>query len=263
MGLTVDNKGGVDFELVDPGWYRAICYRVVDQGTHHDKNFNKDKHTILVSWELVDTVMESDEQKRPFTIHNRYTASLNEKAHLHKDLVAWRGRPFSEEELAGFSLGNIIGAPAYLNVIHKQGTGKNKDKTYSNISVIGPLPGAMAGDLPSLVNPTLKFDLDAFDDTTFKKLSDGMQKKIAESKEYQAMLNQGGPETPHVTDEEVAAQLGHEDAERQSIQQEDVGSLSAALSAPSNAEIAGAAEASFDPNSNPISVPPGSSPTPF
>ncbi len=79
------------------------------------------------------------------------------------------------------------------------------------------------------------------------------------------MLSQGGPETPHVTDEEVAAQLGHENEERSSIAAEGAPAaptLTAALDtpSPSAAQIAGEVEASFDPNANPISVPPGSSP---
>jgi len=55
---------------------------------------------------------------RPMSISKTYTASLNENATLYKDLVTWRGKSFSKEELEGFDLDKMIGAPANLEVEH-------------------------------------------------------------------------------------------------------------------------------------------------
>ena len=73
---------------------------------------------------------------KPFLIKKDYRASLHEKAGLRKDLEAWRGRPFTNVELQGFDLENVVGAPCMLNVIHKQGS---KGGTFSNIAGIMPL----------------------------------------------------------------------------------------------------------------------------
>ena len=54
----------------------------------------------------------------PRTISPRYTASLNVKSVLRRDLSAWRGRDFTQAELEEFNLRNIVGAPCLLQVIH-------------------------------------------------------------------------------------------------------------------------------------------------
>ena len=52
------------------------------------------------------------------SISKTYTASLNENATLYKDLVTWRGKSFTKEELDGFDLDKMIGAPANLEIEH-------------------------------------------------------------------------------------------------------------------------------------------------
>jgi hypothetical protein len=61
-----------------------------------------------------------------------YTVSLGKTANLRKHLERWRGRPFTAQELAGFDLDSVIGAPAMLNIVRREKDGK----TYSNIDGI-------------------------------------------------------------------------------------------------------------------------------
>jgi hypothetical protein len=59
---------------------------------------------------------------RPFAMFKNYTLSWSDKATLRIDLQAWRGRPFTAEEMRRFDLKTILGAWCMLNVIEKPGT---------------------------------------------------------------------------------------------------------------------------------------------
>lgn len=176
MAIIASNNGGGDFELAPADQHAAVCYRVIDLGTQQSEwqGTVKHKRLITISWEL-DAKM-SDE--RPFTIHKRYTLSLSEKSALRPDLEAWRGRPFTIEEEEGFDVAKLIGAPCLLQVIHAVKGGK----TYANVSSIMKLPKAMKA--PALVNETINFSLDDFNEETFMKLSENLRATIAKSPEY-------------------------------------------------------------------------------
>jgi len=76
------------------------------------------------------------EDRPPYTVSSRYTASLHEKSRLRADLQSWRGRAFSAEELAAFDLEKLIGVGCLLNVVHTARNGKQ----YADIVAIMPLP---------------------------------------------------------------------------------------------------------------------------
>jgi hypothetical protein len=90
-------------------------------------------------WELpeVKLTIEKNEETIELArvISKKYTLSLGEKANLRKDLQSWRGRSFSDDELAGFDLQSILGVNCMIQIIHT----KKNDKVYANISVITPL----------------------------------------------------------------------------------------------------------------------------
>jgi len=75
------------------------------------------------------------EDKR-FVVTKTYTASLNEKANLRKDLESWRGRPFTVEELQGFDLEKVVKAPCMLNLVAQT---TKAGKTWTGIAAIMPL----------------------------------------------------------------------------------------------------------------------------
>ena len=117
MSIKITASGG-DFEPLPEGNYTAICYKIVDQGTREEQfkdNPKKKRHTLNVSWEIPSEKMADG---RPMSISKTYTVSLNENATLYKDLVTWRGTSFTKEELEGFEIDKMIGAPATLEVEH-------------------------------------------------------------------------------------------------------------------------------------------------
>src|SRR5688572_12281842 len=114
MSLTVKDNGKT-FLPAPEGLQIARCYALIDLGIQHNDPFNNDSPKVLIGWELPAARMPDG---KPFIQHQRYTASLTESAHLRKLLESWRGRSFTEEELEGFHLKNILGIPCYLSITH-------------------------------------------------------------------------------------------------------------------------------------------------
>lgn len=197
MFLPKPSEGG-DFSPPPAGVFPAICYRLIDLGTQQTQYQGQTKHQrkVMLSWEITDTD-ERMEDGKPWTISQRYTWSMSEKATLRKTLESWRGKPFEEADFGegGFDARNLVGAPCMLSIIHADKEGK----TYANISSVTKLPkGLAAGEL---VNPKVYFSLESFDREMFASFSEGMQNIIKASPEYQALNNapatDNGYHAPH------------------------------------------------------------------
>ena len=120
------------------GVHSAVCVDEIDMGmvTNHFQPDAAPVPTVRLVWQIGEDMQDG----KPFLIKKDYRASLHEKAALRKDLEAWRGKPFTPVDLLGFDLENVVGAPATLNIIHKQGS---KGGTFSNIAGIMPLAKGM------------------------------------------------------------------------------------------------------------------------
>jgi len=183
MGLTVKDNGGGDYELIPAATYIATSFILVDLGTHHEEyqGTPKTNQKIYIGWELNDT----DSQGRPYTIGKFYTASLGQKANLRKDLIAWRGRDFTPDELDAFHLKNILGKSCSIGIIHK----KVGEYDKARISSIQALPKGTPSY--AAVNQPLVFDLDEFNSALYEKLPSFLKDEIKESIEYKAMVESG------------------------------------------------------------------------
>lgn len=184
MGTTAKDAGG-DFELTPAGTHLAICYMVADLGYQETSYGVKPK--IVIGWELPAEVMTDG---RPFAASQIYTLSLSEKANLRKDLEAWRGRPFTEAELDGFDVKNVLGKPCTLTIVHN----KNGDKTYANIASVA---GVMKGmQVPERVNDLLYFNMDEPDRAALQRLPKWVQTKIAAAHDAPEPATAGGDDEP-------------------------------------------------------------------
>lgn len=198
MSLEAKDSGGGDFQIISTGVKVARCVWMIDLGTHHNPKFDKTEHKVLVSWEVPGELMDDG---RPFFISNRYTVSLHEKANLRKDLESWRGKTFTDAELEGFDLRNVLDVPCYINVIHNESDGK----TYANIASIMPLPKEMK--CPAAVNDIVAFDIDDYTSEQLNALPEWIQTVINKSDEVsgdrQETPNpQSSEEHPPVVDSE-------------------------------------------------------------
>ena len=167
MALIVRKPKEGEFELAPQGTHIARCYMVVDEGMQ-EGTFGV-KHKIRIGWELPNELMKDG---RPFVISKEYTASLHPDSNLAKDLVSWRGKSFTDEELAGFDIFKVQGAPCMLTVIYNV-----KDaKTYANVTSVTAVPKGMV--IPIAHNAPQIFSIEEPDEMMFKSLPEWLQKKI-------------------------------------------------------------------------------------
>lgn len=177
MSLTV-TKGSDDFELLPAGQYIARCYKIIDLGTQDVVwlGETKQQHKVMIYWEILDDKVKM-EDGRPYSISRKYTASLNEKSNLYADLVSWRGKDFTEAELAGFDISKLLGAYCQMQVIHNESGGK----TYANANTL-----MATKERPKAVNPDVMFDIENPDMDIFESQSDWLKNQIRQSAEWQA-----------------------------------------------------------------------------
>jgi hypothetical protein len=188
-----------DFKLPPAGSFYARLYRIIDIGTQTTEWMGKRKmqRKIIAMFELHgednDGQPLQTAEGKPLIVSKRYTLSLDEKATLRKDLEAWRGKAFTQEELDGFNLEVLLGKCCMVSITHSSYEGKE----YANIAGISQVPSALKklGE-PKGVNELMIFTLDPFDQDKFSKLSEGMQGVIKKSAEYR---NTFEPNSPPVT----------------------------------------------------------------
>ncbi len=132
--IAKDTGGGKEFTPAPGGVHAAVCCDVVDLGVLEVIYSGKTKkqHKIRIVWQIEQNM----EDGKPFIVQKRYTLSLHEKAALRADLESWRSKPFTEDELHGFDVESVIGAPALLNVVPEMKDGK----VYANIKSLMRLP---------------------------------------------------------------------------------------------------------------------------
>lgn len=180
-----------DFTPTPAGVHKAVCFRFVDLGTQEDDGpfGHQVRRQIMISWELPDHRVEVDGKDLPM-IHNQYyTWSMHEKANLRQALENWRGKTFSNADLAGppdgFNTKNLIGVGCQLHIMHNE-QGKAKLKS------IIPLT---KDDWPQMENKPLYFQMQdpPLDMDAFGRLSEFHQSKIKLSPEWQKLTGQERP----------------------------------------------------------------------
>ena len=140
---TNNQKEFPKIPLPEAGTAQAVCCGVWDLGLQKTV-FNgeqKIQHKVIVAWEINETINapESEYHGQPYMLTKKYTLSLSEKANLRKDLESWRGRPFTDEEVAaGVDLEKLYGVNCLLGVSHENGKA-DPSKTYAVVTSILPL----------------------------------------------------------------------------------------------------------------------------
>jgi len=186
MSLIAKDSGG-GFTPVPPGSHVARCYRIIDMGTQRVeyKGDVKLQHKIMMQFEVHSEddngVPLTTNKGEPMSISKNYTLSLSDKATLRADLESWRGRSFSEDELSGFELKNILGVWAMITVVKSQG---NDGKSYTNIASVNPIPKPMKASLPDGFNEVKMFTISDPDMALFSTFGEKLQAKIKGAPEW-------------------------------------------------------------------------------
>lgn len=190
--IAKDSGGNSNFKKVPHGAYIGRCYSLIDLGTQTStvgQYAGKSAHKIRIGWELfgedetgAPLTVVVDGKEMPLTISKSYTMSLHEKAGLRKDLAAWRGKDFTDEEAKGFDVQKLLGAYCMVNVT----TSENNGKIYTNVAGLTPLPGALKNSKPAPVHEYVVFDLDAPDMRVFASFHEKLKDAIKSAPEWQA-----------------------------------------------------------------------------
>lgn len=178
--MIAKDSGGGSFEQAPVGTHAARCYKLIDIGTtlQEFQGESKKRRQVIIGWELPNELMATGEfAGQPFTCSKFYTLSLHEKANLRHDLKNWRGRDFTDTELAGFDVKSVLGAACMVSITMNE-------KGRADVSGVMALPKGVV--VPDPVNPPTYFSLDNFDAGVFDSFSEKMQALIAKSDEYKA-----------------------------------------------------------------------------
>lgn len=186
MALIAADNGGSNYKPVPPGVYIARCYRIIDLGTQ-ETNYQGEvshKRQVLFGWELFGeddngNAMLTDDGS-PMTVSKKFTLSLSKKSSLRAVLESWRGRMFTDEELRGFDLKNVLNAYCMINVTQTEKEGK----TYTNVNSVTPIPSALKNAKPAGVNGSHLFDVTEPNMVIFDSFSEKLKEIIKKSFEW-------------------------------------------------------------------------------
>lgn len=198
--LVSDSGCGGTFEQAPIGAHAGRCIGLIDIGTHHGEyeGVPNKRRQVIVRWELPDELMETGEfAGKPFTVSEFYTLSLNEKAKLRGVLTSWRGKPFTDDELRGFDVKTVLGAPCMVQV------GRNAKEKAKVLAVMSKPKSTV---VPPQVNPSVYFSFDEFDQSVYDGFSDGIKGLIQKSDEWAARSG-----APSQSDEQQAADFSDAD----------------------------------------------------
>lgn len=175
MSMIVKENGGAEIPILEAGVYTAYSNALVDLGMQRSEKFQKDVRKFRIIWVICGEEVELNGEKYPRTISKEYSFSLGEKSTLRKDLQAWRGQPFTADELTGFDLTNILNKACQLQIIVEEKDGKH----FNNIAGIMALPKGTSVEVPKT-----GYVFDTYEPETFacyEKLPKFMQERIKQS----------------------------------------------------------------------------------
>src|SRR5262245_41165771 len=100
-------------EPAPEGRHPAICIDIIALGPEEETWENRTTQTekLAFVWQVFPEDGSRQTNGLPFQIDTKVTKSINNNSRLRLMLEHWRGNPFSAEELKGFSLSKLKGAP--------------------------------------------------------------------------------------------------------------------------------------------------------
>lgn len=107
------------------GRHPAICIDVIGLGAEEENWEGKITQTekLALVWQVYPEDGARQTTGLPFQIDVKVSKSINNNSRLRLMLESWRAKPFTADELKGFNLSKLKGAPCHLNIIHKVNNG--------------------------------------------------------------------------------------------------------------------------------------------
>lgn len=203
MAIIVSANEGGSYTPIEEGTYIALCYGLVDIGDVYSEKFDKAVPKFMILWELVGAgTITVDGREYNRSVSNSYSKSLNPKSNLRKDLRAWRGREFTDDELKRFDMANILSAPCQIQIINTTSNGK----TYSNIAAIMNLPKGMPKPVHTHDVVHWDFEDNTIGDEAWDKIPEWLRGVIQNSETYQYITTN---DTGHLSDKRLEEISGY------------------------------------------------------
>lgn len=133
MPIIASAKG--NFIPAPEGTWQGVCVDVVDLGIeqYEFKGKKISAHKVQLRWVL--DAEPALEDGKPHMAVRKFTLSLDVKSNLKPFLESWRGKKFTDVELEGFDVENLIGANAQVQILHNHKDGK----VFANVQNVLPL----------------------------------------------------------------------------------------------------------------------------
>lgn len=185
--LLASASASFENKIPDSGTYPARCIQVIDLWTQtiEWQGQTKEQRKVRLTFELPTelAIFDPNKGEQPYVVSKNYTLSLSDKSKLREHLESWRGQEFTQQELDGFDIHNILGKECTVSVVHEKSP--DGSKTYANLSTVSK---AMKGvSIPEAINPLVYFTIADFDQAIYDAIPEFLRTKIADSKEYKAM----------------------------------------------------------------------------
>lgn len=182
MSMIAKDTQGMSIPLLEPGVYVGICSGLIDLGIQKNEMYNNESRKLIIQWTIPGEEVEINGEKIARVMNKQYSFSLNQKSTLRKDLEAWRGKEFTEEELEGFDLLKILNTPCQLQIIEKERVGKN------NVNTISAIMSVIKGTKVDKLKEEDLIVIDLEEAETFKKISkvpSWIQESMKRAKNYE------------------------------------------------------------------------------
>lgn len=166
-----------EFELASEGTHNAVCCAFIDLGTQTVLNFTskeeEEKRQCVIAFHLVN---EKTSKGKNVTVRQTYTYTTSPKGNLFKVLQSWLGIKNANE----IEVETLVGKQALVTVKH------NDSGQYANIVAVTSPPKGTKPFKSNEPQTCVILTPEDFDAGAFNELSEKMQGKIADTKEYLA-----------------------------------------------------------------------------
>ena len=195
-------KKGPQQEPIDAGTYPCRVVQILDIGLQPQRPYQGEEkppaHEIMITYEFLDEFCVDDDVKEDEN-KPRWLSEVMRLKNLSSELATSTKRYNAldpNDDLDGDFL-QLVNIPCMVTVTAKNGSGKNADNVYNNISSISTMRPKEAAKAPALVNPSKVFQLEEPDLEVLGSLPNWLQDKIKENLEFSGSaldkaLNGGG-----------------------------------------------------------------------
>lgn len=180
MSMVASDNLGIEIPKLEGGVYTSISSAMVDLGLQKSEKFKTTQRKFMLIWTIQGEEVEINGEKQARQISKEYSFSLNEKSTLRKDLQSWRGKVFTDEELRGFNLLNVLNVACQLQIILEEKNGKQ----YNNIAGIMSLP---KGTKISPLDDVYYFDIENIETwSNWGRITKWIQERIKKAENFES-----------------------------------------------------------------------------